>query len=86
MIALQEVYRWFLENRLTPYPAKSEVMLISTQDIIRQLTPIFLGKSFLSYVTKSRLLGMIVDDKLTWIPHMLELKKNFAYKIDLLRR
>ena len=84
--ALQEVYRWCLENRLTPHPAKSEVMLISTQAIIRPLPPIFLGKSVLSYVTKSRLLGMIVGDKLTWIPHMLELKKNFANKIDLLRR
>ena len=78
--ALQEVYRWCLENPLTPHPAKSEVTLISTQAIIRPLPPIFLGKSVLSYVTKSRLLGMIVDDKLTWIPHMLELKKNFQKK------
>ena len=52
---------------------------------MRPLLPIFLGKSVLSYVTKSRLLGMIVDDKLTWIPHILELKKSFANKIDLLR-
>lgn len=84
--ALQEVYRWCLENRLTPHPAKSEVMLISTPTIIGPLPPIFLGKSVLGYVKKSRLLGMIVDDKLTWIPHMLELKKNFANKIDLLKR
>lgn len=61
-------------------------MLISTPTIIGPLPPIFLGKSVLGYVKKSRLLGMIVDDKLTWIPHMLELKKNFANKIDLLKR
>lgn len=64
--ALQEVYRWCLEKRLTPLLAKSEVMFISTQPIIRPLPPIFLGKSVLSYVIKSRrLLEMIVDDKLT---------------------
>ena len=63
-----------------PSPAKSEVMLISTQAIITPLPPVLLGKSVLSYVTKSRLLGIIVDDKLTWIPHMLKLKKNFANK------
>ena len=40
----------------------------------------------LNYVTKSRLLGMSVDDKLSWIPHMLELKKNFSNKLDLLKR
>ncbi|XP_022810103.1 uncharacterized protein LOC111347109 [Stylophora pistillata] len=84
--ALQEVYRGCLENRLTPRPFKSEVMLISTPTIIRPLPPIFLGTSVLGYVKKSSLLGMIVDDKLTWIPHMLELKKNFANKIDLLKR
>ena len=73
-----------LENRLTPHPAKREVMLISTQDIIRPLPPVLLGKSVLSYVTKYPFLG-IVDDKLTkWITHMLELKKNFANKIDLI--
>ena len=68
-----------LENRLTSHPAKSEVVLISTQAIIRPLPPVLLGKSVLSYVTKSRLLGMIVHDKLTWIPHMLELKQT-SYK------
>ena len=69
--ALDEVYRWYLENRLTPNPAKSEVIIINTRAIIRPLTPVRLGKSVLSYVTISRLLGMIVDDKLTWIPHLL---------------
>lgn len=39
--ALQEVYGWCLEKRLTPHLAKSEVMLISTQSIIRPLPPIF---------------------------------------------
>ena len=81
--ALQEVYRWCLENRLTPHPAKSEVMLIGTQAIMRPLPPIFLGKSVLSCVTKSRLLGMIVDDKLT-ARTKEELSANG--KIDLLRR
>lgn len=47
--ALQEVYRWYLEKCLTPHLTKSEVMLISTQPIIRPLPPIFLGKSVLRY-------------------------------------
>ena len=39
-----------------------------------------------SYVTKSRLLRMCVDDKLSWVPQMLELKRNFSNKLDLLKR
>ena len=84
--ALLEVQRWYIENRLTPHPTKSLAMVLSRQAITRPLPPILLGSSVLNYVTKSRLLGMSVDDKLSWIPHMLELKKNFSNKLDLLKR
>ena len=83
---LLEVQRWCIENRLTPYPTKSEAMVLSRQTITRPLPPFLLGSSVLNYVTKSRLLGTSVDDQLSWIPHMLELKKNFSNKLDLLKR
>ena len=60
--ALQEVQMWCTDNRLTPHPTKSEA-------IARPLPPVLLGSSVLSYVTKSRLLGMCVDDQLNWVPH-----------------
>ena len=84
--ALLEVQGWCIENRLTPHPTKSEAMVLSRQAITRPLPPILLGSSVLNYVTKSRLLGTSVDNKLSWIPHMLELKKNFSNKLDLLKR
>ena len=74
--ALLEVQRWYIENRLTTHPTKSLAMVLSRQAITRPLPPILLGSSVLNYVTKSRLLGMSVDDKLSWIPHMSELKKE----------
>ena len=40
----------------------------------------------LQKIPKSRLLGMTVDEKLTWTPHMLELKKSFAKKLGLLKK
>ena len=91
--ALQEVYRWCLVHRLTPHPGKSEVMIISKKTIMGPLPPLLLGDSVLRYVTKTRLLGMTVDDNLTWVPHVLEkkdlkkkLKKSFANKLELLKR
>ena len=80
--ALQEVYRWCLVHRLTPHPGKSKVMIISKKTIMGLL----LGDSVLRYVTKTRLLGMTVDDNLTWVPHVLGLKKSFANKLELLKR
>ena len=84
--ALQEVYRWCLVNRTTPHLGKSEVMIISKKTIMDPLPPLLLGDSVLRYVTKTHLLGMTVDDNLTWVPNVLDLKKSFANKLELLKR
>ena len=41
---------------------------------------------FFIEVTKMKLLGLIVDQKLTWVANVLETKKGFAKKLDLLKR
>ena len=84
--ALKEVYKWCLENRLTPHPGKSEIMILSKKSIMGPLPPVYLGQSVLRYVSKTRLLGMTVDNKLTWVPHVMELKKSFVNKLELLKR
>jgi len=57
-IALQGVQRWYINNRLSPHPTKSEAMILSRQTILGPSPTVLLGSSVLSYVTKSRLLGM----------------------------
>ena len=83
--ALHELYEWCLINRLTPHPGKSEPMLISGSSP-DHIPSIFVGSSVIKWVTMSRLLGVTVDEKLTWLPHLLELKKSFAKKLDLLKK
>ena len=61
-------------------------MIISKKTIMGPLLPLLLGDSALRYVAKTRLLGMTVDDNLTWVPHVLDLKKSFASKLELLKR
>ena len=82
--ALQEVYRWCLVNRLTSHLAsgKSEVV-ISKETIMGPLPLLLLGDSVLCCITKTRLLGMTVDDNLTWVPHVLDLMKSFVNKLEL---
>jgi len=45
-----------------------------------------MGTDTIRWVNKSRLLGATVDEKLTWALHMLDLKKGFARKFDLIKR
>ena len=61
-------------------------MIISNKTIIGPIPPLLLGDSVLRYVTKTPLLRMTVDDNLTWVPHVLDLKKSFANKLGLLKR
>ena len=50
------------------------------------VVPIHIGTYAIVWVNKSRLLGITVDDKLSWEPHILDLKKSFAKKLHLIRR
>lgn len=43
------------------------------------IAPVYLGSSVLSLVTKTKLLGLIVDQKFTWVPNVLETEK-FCHK------
>ena len=76
--ALDELYDWCILNRLTLHLEKAEVM--------GPVAPIHIGTDAKEWVKKYRLLGTTVDNKLSWVPHMLDLKKSFAKKLDLIRR
>lgn len=83
--ALHEVYTWWQNNQLTPHLGKSEVMLLSTRNLIGPIVPALLRGSNLRWVSKTRLLRLTFDEWLTQIPHVREIK-NFAIKLDLLKR
>ena len=84
--ALDELYDWCILNRLTSHPEKSEAMLICKTRPKGPVAPIHIGTDAIVWVNKSHLLGMTVDDKLSWVPHMLDLKKSFTKKLDPIRR
>ena len=59
-------------------------MLLSKGNSIGPIVPELLGTSILTWVTKARLLAFTDGQRLGWIPHVLETKKNFADKLNLL--
>ena len=40
----------------------------------------------IKWLTHSRLLGVTIDNKLTWSQHIFEVKKSFVNKLNLLKR
>ena len=47
------------------------------------IAPVYVGNSVLSLVTKTKLLGLIVDQKLTWVANVLETKQKLCQKNGL---
>ena len=78
--ALKELYPWCLNNRIAPFPRKSESMLLSKTSAVGPIPPVTIGGCFVKLVIKSRLRGVTVDDGLTWIPQLSEVKKSFSNK------
>ena len=76
--ALREFYNWCLNNRLTPHPRRSEVILFTKGTPLGPIARVYLGNAVLNLVTKTKLLGLIVDQKLTWVANVLETKKSFV--------
>ena len=44
------------------------------------------GTDAIEWVNKSCLFGITVHHKFSWVPHMLDVKKSIAKKLDLIRR
>lgn len=47
---------------------------------------ITIGSTTISWVHHTRLLGVIIDHKLTWSKHLSDLKRNFSKKLNLLKK
>ena len=53
---------------------------------IGPISPVSMAGSLIAWVETSRLLGVTVDNKLTWSPYLSEVKKSFTSKLNLLRK
>ena len=78
--ALDELNKWCTANSLTPHSSKCEVMLLHRGSFIGPHPLITIGNVNVAWVCHVSLLGITIDQKLTWKKHLTELKINFVSK------
>ena len=83
---LSELNSWCLQNSLTPYSAKCEAMLLMRKPHTGPLNSVTIGEDRIEWVKHTRLLGVTIDDRLSWSHHLTDVKKNFVNKLNLLKR
>ena len=83
---LDELFDWYRANSFFPHPKKCEAMSLYRGNYIGPLNTLRLGEQSKELVTHSRLLGVTIDNKLSLSRHILEVKKAFANKLNLIKR
>ena len=61
-------------------------MLFHRGSFIGSQPPITIGGEETNWVCHARLLGVTIDDKLTWNKNVTDLRKRFALKLNLLKK
>ncbi|XP_045112270.1 uncharacterized protein LOC123505173 [Portunus trituberculatus] len=84
---LNTLHTWTTNNHITINANKSTVMHINTSTSAATVPPPGLYRQqFLQVVRSAKLLGVTIDDQLTWKLHVGNLVKSATYKLHLLRR
>ena len=80
--------QWMERNKLTMNLKKTQCMLIGTAQKLSKVRKICIkvGDIVLETVTSSKLLGVHIDECLTWSVHIDVLSKKLSQKIGILRR
>ena len=84
--ALSELNNWCLENSLTAHSAKCKAILLRRKPHIGLLISVTIGEAQIKWVKHTRLLGITFIDRLSWVHYLIDLKKNFVNKLNLLKR
>ena len=84
--ARKEIEDWSSKNNLVPHPKKCEAMMLVRGSFTGPLNALSMCNHTIKWVTHARILGVTIDDKLTWAQHISEVKKSFVNKLNLLKR
>lgn len=84
---LAELQKWCDRYLMIPHPEKCKAMIVQRQSsFIGPIQALRLGNNNIERTISERLLGVQVDNKLSWSDHAANVAQSFASKLSLLRR
>ena len=73
----EQILSWYTENRLSVNVEKTEVITICAKtNQIKEFKPLRVHGKNIKQTDKLKYLGVLVDQKLTWVPHFKKLKQK----------
>ena len=85
---LLEVSNWFKANKLSVNATKTNYMIMGTPKMTSMIdqTDIILDNTKLDRVTKTKFLGVIIDENLTWKIHIDGITKTISRNIGMINK
>ena len=84
--SLDIAHKWLNDNRLIINTTKSSVMLVGSKTVEHDNISLNLDRILLPQVTEQKILGVLIDSKLNWKPHIETLERSLSSKLGLLHR
>ena len=84
--SLDIAHKWLNDNHLIINTTKSSVMLVGSKIVEHDNISINLDRILLPQVTEQKILGVLIDSKLNWKPHIETLERSLSSKLGLLHR
>ena len=89
-LELRNLQRWLITNRLSLYIAKTEFMVIGSNQRIHALSnnqiDIEIDGKSIKKVKEAKSLGLFIDEHLSWTKHIEEISKKISSAIGALKR
>ena len=84
----ENTLKWGKENKMQVHLTKTTCMLVGTRHQIHESRPLSIKAEDVNIqtVSKQKLLGVYIDETLTWNPQIYYLCSNISSKISLLRQ
>ena len=83
--SLAIIAEWCIANAMILHPTKCKAMLLYRSVFIGPMQALFINNDIINFVKSIRCLGVVIDNKLNWTPHLKEIIKSFAGKLNLLK-
>jgi len=86
---LQEVNNWFKANKLSVNASKTNYMLLGTRQktgVQNDSVKIVLDNTNLERVSKTKFLGVTIDENLTWKNHIDNISKNISKGVGIINK
>ena len=88
--SIDNLIDWTEMNHMTLHPDKTKFMLITTrqkrQNLVTNLPPLTIKSDVIEEVQDHKVLGIIIDNNLSWTPHVNALCKKIPTKVYELPR